>query len=114
MPSIFGKEGKRVVVRDFLPEELPLQPFEGAPEDIALIGDALRDAQRNERLRLTFFGASHTGGEYWTGHIRRVLQTRYGDGADLSCCGLYETIEHRITDAAQVGTSHMWDEQMDQ
>ena len=56
MPSIFGKEGKRVQVRDFSPEGLPLQPFEGAPEDIALIGDALRDAQRNERLRINFLG----------------------------------------------------------
>ena len=28
---------------------------------------------------MTFFGASHTGGDYWTGHLRRILQARYGD-----------------------------------
>lgn len=93
LPSIFGQGGKRVQVRDFLPQELPLQPFEGAPEDIARIGEALRGAQIDERLRLTFFGASHTGGEYWTGHIRRVLQTRYGDGGHgfILPAGLYES-----------------------
>lgn len=93
LPSIFGKGGKRIQIQDFLPHELPLQPFEGAPEDIALIGDALRSAQKDERLRLTFFGASHTGGEYWTGHIRRVLQSRYGDGGHgfIMPAALYES-----------------------
>ena len=65
--------------RQFMPDELPLQPFEGYPEDIARIGDIIRKAETGERVRLTFFGASHTAGDFWTGHIRRVLQARYGD-----------------------------------
>lgn len=80
LSPIIGKGGRKITVSQFLPHQLPMQPFEGAPEDIARIGDMLRSAENNERLRITFFGASHTGGEYWTGHIRRVLQSRYGDG----------------------------------
>ncbi len=72
--------GKRISVRDFLPQELIFQPFEGYPEDIARVGEVLRNADRGERIRLTFFGASHTAGDFWTGQIRRVLQARYGDG----------------------------------
>lgn len=63
----------------FLPQDLGLQPFEGYPEDIAKVGEVLRRADQNERIRISVFGASHTGGDYWTGHIRRVLQARYGD-----------------------------------
>jgi len=71
--------GKRIAVRDFMPDELPFQPFEGYPEDIARVGQVLRDADMGKRIRLTFFGASHTAGDFWTGQIRRVLQSRYGD-----------------------------------
>ena len=70
---------KMVRPRDFMPEELPFQPFEGYPEDIARVGQVLRNADMGKRIRLTFFGASHTAGDFWTGHIRRVLQARYGD-----------------------------------
>ena len=79
MPRIY-KNGARVKPPvEYLPHLLPLQPLEGAPRDIARIGQAMRDAAGGARVRFTFFGASHTGGDYWTGHIRRVLQTRYGD-----------------------------------
>jgi lysophospholipase L1-like esterase len=63
----------------FLPQDLSLQPFDGYPEDIAKVGEIIRRADQNERVRISVFGASHTGGDYWTGHIRRVLQARYGD-----------------------------------
>ncbi|MEC7986220.1 MAG: hypothetical protein VX278_13730, partial [Myxococcota bacterium] len=78
LPRIYNK-GKRIYPKNFLPEELPLQPLEGTYEDLASIGDVMRQAADGQRVRFTFFGASHTEGEYWTGHIRRVLQTRYGD-----------------------------------
>lgn len=64
----------------FDPNELPPQLLEGDAVDLWRVGEVMRRAAAGERVRMTFFGASHTGGDYWTGHIRRVLQTRYGDG----------------------------------
>lgn len=61
------------------PLALPLQPLEGGFEDLAAVGDVLRKAARGERTRITVFGASHTGGDMFTGHLRRTLQTRHGD-----------------------------------
>ncbi|MFH1469018.1 MAG: GDSL-type esterase/lipase family protein [Pseudomonadota bacterium] len=60
-------------------EALPPQPLEGAPEVLAAIGAVLARAEAGQRVRLSFYGASHTAGEFWTGHLRRLLQTRYGD-----------------------------------
>lgn len=59
-------------------DEVPLQPLEGRPEDLARIR-ALLDQARSRRVRITVFGASHTGADLFTGQLRRVLQTRYGD-----------------------------------
>ena len=78
LPSI-SLQNHSVHVQNFMPQDLTLQPFEGYPEDIAHVGQVLRDADNGKRIRLTFFGASHTAGDFWTGHIRRVLQARYGD-----------------------------------
>ncbi|RME29433.1 MAG: hypothetical protein D6798_00065 [Deltaproteobacteria bacterium] len=61
------------------PDGLPVTPLEGRPEDLARVGDVLRQAASGQRTRLTFFGASHTSGDMWTGHLRRILQERYGD-----------------------------------
>ena len=61
------------------PDKLPLRPLEGHPSALARIGDVMRKARRGERVRLTFFGASHTGGDHFTGRIRRTLQDRHGD-----------------------------------
>jgi hypothetical protein len=77
LPAIYNK-GKRIKPTKFLPDQLSMQPLEGSYKDIARIGKILRKAP-TQRTRLTFFGASHTEGEFWTGHIRRVLQSRYGD-----------------------------------
>lgn len=71
--------GHQIHPRDFMPEDLPFQPFEGYPEDIGRVGQVLRNADAGQRIRITFFGASHTAGDFWTGQIRRVLQARYGD-----------------------------------
>lgn len=64
----------------FDPNSLPPQLLEGAAVDVWRVGEVMRRAEAGERVRMTFFGASHTGGDYWTGHLRRVLQARYGDG----------------------------------
>ena len=78
LPKITLK-GQSVSPRDFMPDDLTFQPFEGYPEDIGRVGQVLREADAGKRIRLTFFGASHTAGDFWTGQIRRVLQARYGD-----------------------------------
>ncbi len=61
------------------PDLLPVTPLEGRPLDLARVGDVLRKAASGQRTRMTFFGASHTSGDMWTGHLRRILQDRYGD-----------------------------------
>ncbi|NOY26150.1 MAG: hypothetical protein GXP62_09790, partial [Oligoflexia bacterium] len=61
------------------PAAIPLQPLEGQPQDLARVGDVLRKAAAGGRVRITVFGASHTSGDFWTGHLRRILQARYGD-----------------------------------
>jgi len=61
------------------PADLPPQPLEGRPEVLARIDAAMQRGDSGERVRFAFFGASHTGGDFWTGHIRRVLQDRWGD-----------------------------------
>ena len=61
------------------PSTLPPQLLEGPPEVRARVREVLRKGARGAPLRMSFFGASHTGGDWWTGRIRRVLQDRFGD-----------------------------------
>jgi len=61
------------------PEELPVQPLEGTAEALAHVARVMQAAEDGQRVRLSFFGASHTEGDFWTGQIRRLLQARYGD-----------------------------------
>lgn len=61
------------------PAALPLLPLEGPPAALAGVARVMKQAAAGKRTRISFFGASHVGGEFWTGHIRRVLQARYGD-----------------------------------
>ena len=61
------------------PDSLPLQALEGSPEVLARIGSVMRRGERGGRVRLSFWGASHTGADLWTGQIRRRLQDRWGD-----------------------------------
>lgn len=56
------------------------EPLRGRPEDLAKVRAVLAKAERREGItRLSFWGASHVAGEYFTGELRRLLQTRYGD-----------------------------------
>ena len=61
------------------PVGLPLQALEGPPEILARIAEVMRRGEVGERVRLSFWGASHTGADLWTGRIRRRLQDRWGD-----------------------------------
>lgn len=61
------------------PETLPLQPLEGSYDALKEIGDVLRTAEAGLPVRISAFGASHTGGDFFTGQLRRSLQDRYGD-----------------------------------
>ena len=53
--------------------------IEGSPEALATLHAALREAE-TRRVRLAFWGASHTAGDEYTGVLRRRLQARFGDG----------------------------------
>ena len=56
---------------------LPQEPLRGNPEDIFRLQRVLN--RTGQPTRIAFWGASHVAGEYFTGQIRRVLQTDYGD-----------------------------------
>lgn len=59
---------------------IALEPLRGRPEDLARVAAVLDKAARKDSLtRLSFWGASHVAGEYFTGELRRILQDRYGD-----------------------------------
>jgi lysophospholipase L1-like esterase len=62
-----------------VPEKLPLQPLEGSPATLARVAAVLHRAAAGARIRLSFFGASHTEADLWTGRVRQILQGRYGD-----------------------------------
>lgn len=59
---------------------LPVQPLEGTRSALQQVGDVLRLAEAGQPIRVSVWGASHTGGDYFTGRLRRALQQRYGDG----------------------------------
>ena len=62
-----------------VPGKLPLQQLEGTPDTLRQIREVMRAAASGVRKRFSFFGASHTGADMWTGRIRRLLQDRFGD-----------------------------------
>ncbi len=80
------------------PSDLSLQPLEGDFATLQKIGDVLRFAEAGQPVRISAFGASHTGGDFFTGHLRRVLQDRHGDGGHgfVFPASLYEG--HRAND----------------
>lgn len=60
---------------------IPLEPLRGNSEDIMRIRLVLaRTENRDRPTRISFFGASHVAGEFFTGQIRRLLQEANGDG----------------------------------
>ncbi len=61
------------------PDALGVQPLEGDYDSLEAIGDVFRRAERGQPVRISAFGASHTGGDFFTGQLRRSLQDRYGD-----------------------------------
>ena len=77
--TIEGLEFDRAALPGGDPMALPLRKLEGKSDAIAAVGRVLQKAAHKERVRLTFFGASHTQGDFFTGRIRRTLQTKYGD-----------------------------------
>lgn len=60
-------------------EALPVTPFEGTTAALRQVGDVLRLAEAGQPVRVSMWGASHTGGDFFTGYLRRTLQERYGD-----------------------------------
>ncbi len=60
-------------------DTIPQVGLEGDDAVRARLAAVWDRADAGEPVRLSFFGASHTGGDYWTGHLRRRLQDRWGD-----------------------------------
>jgi len=59
---------------------VPVEPLRGDPSDLVRVRRLFAEAGRGERtVRLSFWGASHVAGEYFTGELRRILQTQGGD-----------------------------------
>jgi lysophospholipase L1-like esterase len=81
MPVLMVDGSERAVAQ--LPgsalDQIPPRALEGTPEVLAQIGALMRRGVAGEPVRLSFFGASHVGADFWTGHIRRLLQDRWGD-----------------------------------
>jgi lysophospholipase L1-like esterase len=60
---------------------VPLEPLQGSPAARARLRRAMERAADPSRLtRFAAWGASHVAGEFFTGEVRRLLQTRWGDG----------------------------------
>lgn len=76
---IDGKTLRREALPGWDVEGLPLQRLEGPASAVRDIGQVMRAAELGARVRISVFGASHVGGDFWTGEVRRQLQTRYGD-----------------------------------
>ncbi len=39
-----------------------------------------RAKAKKGKVRILQFGASHTAADLWTGHFRKLMQNRFGDG----------------------------------
>lgn len=78
-PTVDWKQVKAGKVPDPAAMPVGLQPFEGGYLTLKKVGDVLRAAEAGRPVRVTFYGASHTGGDFLTGELRRRLQARYGD-----------------------------------
>lgn len=61
------------------PDTVPQVGLVGPDAAKVALAGVWEKAKRGDPVRLSFFGASHTGGDYWTGHLRRLLQDRWGD-----------------------------------
>lgn len=61
------------------PDELPPVALEGPDEVRARLASVWARADAGQPVRISVFGASHTEGDWWTGHLRRQLQDRWGD-----------------------------------
>jgi lysophospholipase L1-like esterase len=85
-----------------LPDQLPHRALEGKTADLAHVRRVMAKIRAGGHVRLSFWGASHTSADWWTGQIRRTLQAEFGDqghgfilpaalykhyrGADINLC----------------------------
>ncbi|MDP2316635.1 MAG: GDSL-type esterase/lipase family protein [Pseudomonadota bacterium] len=75
------------------------EPLRGRPEDLARVRAVLAKAAKKEgHTRLSFWGASHVAGEYFTGELRRILQDRYGDAGHGFVMPAAPWTGYRVTD----------------
>jgi len=61
-------------------QEVPVAVYDPSGRALATFHEALaRAAAGQGQARIAWWGASHTAADIWSGHVRRALQTRYGD-----------------------------------
>ena len=61
-------------------ESVDPQPIEGTPDALSALRDIVSRAERDEPIRISIYGDSHTAADFWSGQFRSALQTSYGDG----------------------------------
>ncbi|MFT5353645.1 MAG: lysophospholipase L1-like esterase [Polyangiales bacterium] len=80
-PPVVARIGPRLLAppRDGVPGyDIAIEDADG--RSMAALHSALRRAERGEgQARLLFYGASHVASDFISGHVREVLQTRFGD-----------------------------------
>jgi lysophospholipase L1-like esterase len=80
-PTVVGPDRARLQLDGLYDvSAVPLEPLRGKEADIARVREVfLRAAAGRGVTRVSFWGASHVAGEFWTGAVRRLLQDRFGD-----------------------------------
>ena len=80
-PEIVGPDRTRLQLDGpYDVSAVPLEPLRGKDADIDRVRDVfMRAAAHHGATRVSFWGASHVAGEFWTGTVRRLLQDRFGD-----------------------------------
>jgi len=61
-------------------DTLPNQAIEGTTTAIQELRNVFQKAENDQRIRIAIYGDSHTAAELWSGQLRRILQSKYGDG----------------------------------
>ncbi len=80
LESVRPAEGATALVIDPRQQQIFVPIHDPSGEAMAPWHDALRAAASGQgQARIAWFGASHTSADIWSGHVRRVLQERYGE-----------------------------------
>ncbi len=80
LESVRPADGATALVINPRQEQIFVPIADPTGEAMARFHEALRNAAAGRgQARIAWFGASHTAADIWSGHVRRVLQERFGD-----------------------------------